>query len=68
MAVIGTLFFAVAGRSHPHPAGYHPAMTAAACADLALAAAVAGLTALAARRTSPSAPHDIPSPSRKEAS
>jgi hypothetical protein len=56
VAVIGTLFFAVAGHPHPHPAGYHRAMTAAACADLALAAAVAALTALAARHTTRSAP------------
>ncbi len=65
VAVIGTLFFAVAGRPHPYPARYHPALTAAACADIALAAAVAALVALAARRTAPSA---ATSPARKEAS
>jgi MFS family permease len=46
VAVIGTIFFAIAGRSHPALSRYATAMTAAAGIDLALVLAVAALTAL----------------------
>jgi EmrB/QacA subfamily drug resistance transporter len=51
VAVIGTVFFAIAGRSHPAPADFAAGMTAAAGACLALLTAVTVLTALIARTT-----------------
>jgi len=51
VAVIGTVFFAIAGRAHPAPGGFAAGMTAAAGACLALLTAVTVLTALIARTT-----------------
>jgi MFS family permease len=48
VAIVGTIFFAVAGGT-PAPGGYAAAMTAAAWVDLALVVAVTALTALTAR-------------------
>jgi len=51
VAVIGTVFFVIAGRSHSSPGGFAAGMTAAAGACLALLTAVTVLTALIARTT-----------------
>ena len=51
VAVIGTVFFAIAGRAHPAPGGFAAGMTAAAGACLVLLTAVTVLTALIARTT-----------------
>ena len=51
VAVIGTVFFVIAGRSHSSPGGFAAGMTAAAGACLALLTAVTVLTALNARTT-----------------
>jgi MFS family permease len=48
VAVVGTIFFAIAGRSHPATGGYTAGMTAALGVGLALVASVALLTALIA--------------------
>jgi EmrB/QacA subfamily drug resistance transporter len=49
VAVVGTIFFAIAGHSHASPGGYAAGMTAAAGVDLALTVTVAVLTGLIAR-------------------
>jgi MFS family permease len=64
VAVVGTIFFAIAGHSHPAPGGYAAAMTAAAGTDLALVLAVTALTTLIAHVTKTGQPRQRRVPRR----
>ena len=60
VAIVGTIFFAVAGRSHPASGSYADGMTAAAGVNFVLVAAVAALTALIARSATARKPQARP--------